>query len=38
MERFVAAASSDWMGIEFRRFTNEADALEAAGMDHSPSQ
>ncbi len=36
MDMFVAAAYRDGKGIEFRWFTNEADALKAAGIDARP--
>ena len=33
MEMFVAAAYRDGKGVEFRWFTNESDALRAAGIE-----
>jgi ketosteroid isomerase-like protein len=33
MDMYVAAAYRDGRGVEFRWFTNEADALRAAGIE-----
>lgn len=38
MEMFVAAAYRDGKGVEFRWFTNEADALRAAGVEERASR
>jgi hypothetical protein len=38
MEMYVAAAYRDGKGVEFRWFTNEADALRAAGIEDPAGQ